>query len=66
MPRISPRGPDTRYHPAERCTYCGAHQDRVGMRVAIEHRSYAAALMCLELVDCLRRQRERRIRRDAA
>lgn len=60
MPRTEPRGPDTRYHPADRCTYCGAHRHVHGMRVAVEHRTHAAALMCRDTTGCLHRQRDRR------
>lgn len=60
MPRAELRGPDIRYHPADRCTYCGAHRHVHGLRVSVEHSTRAPALMCRDITGCLLRMRDRR------
>lgn len=50
-------GADVRYHPRDRCTYCGAHVLRCRVRVLVEHKTCARALACIDTMACLRRQK---------
>lgn len=58
-------GADVRYHPRDRCTYCGAHAGRQELHVVLEHATRARALLCVDTVACERRRKRMRDRRAA-